>query len=81
MARIGRHALGKARNLMNQNGLTFNSNQNYFKKNTKLILRTNFISSWSREMLDIEKNPIIRTYSKFKQNFEIESYLKNVYKF
>ena len=29
-------------------------------------------------MLDIEKNPIIRTYSKFKQNFEIESYLKYV---
>ena len=73
--------LGKARILMNNYGLTFNSNKNDFKRNTKLILRNNFIKEWSNEMCNIEKNPIIRTYSIFKKNFGTESYLKNVSNF
>ena len=51
------------------------SNLVKFKIESQKAVKTNFIENWSREILDITKNPKCRFYSKFKFQFNMEPYL------
>ena len=63
---------GKAWELMTFYNLSMNSDQNCFKKLVKRTLRSRFVQNWSEGIFDHDKNPILRTYSMFKNNFGME---------
>ena len=72
---------GKAWELMQLYGIPFNSDQNSFKKQVKCSIRKKFVQTWSTECCNLDDNPIMRTYSIFKQDFGMELYLHKVSNF
>jgi len=64
--------------LLSMYGLNFDSNLGNFKKNCKQIMNNTFINNWTRELNNIEKNPILRTYCNIKTSFKMEPYLRKV---
>ena len=49
-----------------------------FKIACKRNVRSHFRDNWYRELHDLDKNPILRTYVLFKSSFDLEPYLKYV---
>ena len=72
---------GKAWDLMTFYNLSMNLDQNRFKKLVKHTLRSRFVQNWSEGIFDHDKNPSLRTYSMFKNNFGMEIYLDRVSNF
>ena len=50
----------------------------YFKQLCKETVLNSFKSDWTYNVQNVIKNPILRTYTKFKYNFELEPYLKYI---
>ena len=72
---------GKAWELMESYDMSENVNLELFKKVAIMTLKTKFVQNWSESILNIDQNPITRTYSKFKHEFGMESYLEKVSNF
>ena len=53
---------------------------NKFANDCKKAIRNRFISSWFANLHNIQANPILRTYMRFKSDFVIEPYLYRVKK-
>ena len=51
---------------------------NCSKTQIRHVIRSFFVRKWQESVADINKNPILRTYVRFKYNFGIESYLVSV---
>jgi hypothetical protein len=49
-----------------------------FKHFCKNHLINNFIYKWSSELRNVDLNPLLRTYSLYKRNFELEPYLSSI---
>ena len=61
--------------------LTVNSNLKYLNNLAKNPVRSKFIQNWSDGIHNLDQNPITRTYSIFKHNFGMESYLDKISNF
>src|SRR6056300_1576225 len=64
--------------ILNRFELHFNSDLDKFKRNCKQVVKDKFITMWKNELINIEKNPILRTYIKIKCSFRMEPYLSLV---
>ena len=51
------------------------SDKNAFNKKCKQTLIENFKTDWGKNLRDIQRNPILRTYNTFKQRYVTEPYL------
>ena len=51
------------------------SDKNAFNKKCKQTLIENFKTDWGKNLHDIQRNPILRTYNTFKQHYVTEPYL------
>ena len=54
------------------------SNLDAFKLESKYNIKNAFIKKWLYDVKDIQSNPILKTYSIFKQDFGLETYLEKV---
>ena len=59
-------------------GIDIDSSNQNFKKHCKLVISDWYKRNWSREVTDIHKHPILRTYSMIKQDFGLEKYLEAI---
>ena len=64
---------GKVWELAHFHGLDLN--EPLTKSDIKKRLKQNYITSWHRELSNIDRNPILRMYKNLKLNFELEPYL------
>ena len=67
---------GKVYDLATSYGIDLEANHS--KLQIKHIIRSTFIRNWYLSLGDLTKSPILRTYSRIKDSFYTESYLKNV---
>ena len=65
----------KAYDILRDNSLEIDISRSNFKQASKDTLINKFKSNWFRQIDNIEEHPILRQYSKFKAQFETESYI------
>ena len=68
----------KACQLADKYGIDIDSSNKNYKKHCKLVISDWYKRNWSREVTDIHKHPILRTYSMIKQDFGLKKYLKAI---
>ena len=69
----------KVRELARKYNLDLHSvNSKTFHRTCKQHILNFFIENWNAELCNMNKNPILRTYTLFKSNFGFENYLQNV---
>ena len=68
----------KACELADKYGIDIDSSNQNFKKHCKLVISDWYKRNWSRDVTDIHKHPILRTYSMIKQDFGLEKYLEAI---
>jgi len=63
------------RELVLQYNLDINLDPKVFKLKCKFVVNNSFKDKWTDELNNIQKNPILRTYRQFKNEFQMEPYL------
>ena len=61
--------------VMRELDISPSSDINAFNKKCKQTLIENFKTDWGKNLRDIQRNPILRTYNTFKQRYVTEPYL------
>ena len=71
--------VSKALDLFGDQGLDFSINDlSQFKNHAKSHLLSKYKEDWRNELNNIERHPMMRTYTQFKQQFCMEDYLTKV---
>ena len=73
--------IGKATDIMDKYSQHFTPNLDEFKISLKQAVEQNFKNEWKSDINDSDKNPGLRTYKLFKQDFGFERYLQSINSF